>query len=100
MIVATVATMAAGTPPTPTPPLANFSWSPDGPMQGELVQFTDQSLQVPTAWTWSRNGIVFSNQQNPSLYFSLPGIYTISLEAANFFGSSTATANVTVGTQP
>lgn len=96
MIVCSVANMAAGPAPTPTPPIANFDWTPRDPIAGEIVQFQDTSLQEPTSWSWTRNGIVFSTERNPTLYFSLPGIYTIQLTATNFFGSNTATGNVTV----
>lgn len=98
MVVASVANMVAETPPTPTPPIANFDYSPRDPIMGQVVQFTDTSLQSPTSWSWTRNGIVFSTEQNPSLYFSLPGIYTIVLTATNSFGSSTSTSNVLVET--
>lgn len=96
MICGSVATMSAQTPPTPTPPIANFDWSPRDPIQGEVVQFEDTSLRDPTSWAWTRNGILFSNEQNPSLYLSMPGIYIIHLTATNFFGSSSTSANLTV----
>jgi PKD repeat protein len=98
MIVGSVASMSAEPPPTPTPPIANFDWSPRDPFQGSLVSFVDQTLQDPTSWSWALNGSEFSNQQNPSLYFPFAGVFTITLTATNSFGSDTATANITVST--
>jgi len=99
MIIGSVATMTPGSAPSPTPPIANFDWTPRDPSMGALVQFTDQSLQNPTSWSWTRNGVQFSMQQNPSLYFSLPGAYTIALTATNSFGSSTASAIIYVSAE-
>ena len=96
MIMASVASMAASAPPTPTPPVAAFIYNPPDPQPGGLTEFLDQTTNDPTSWSWSINGSQFSIQQNPTMYFSLPGDYTVSLTATNFFGSSTNTQTVQV----
>lgn len=71
---------------------------------GECVQFTDLSTNTPTSWNWSFNpnsGVTPSNPQtqNPSVCFSTPGVYEVTLQASNAIGPGTAktkTAYITV----
>ncbi|MBI4556403.1 MAG: PKD domain-containing protein [Candidatus Hydrogenedentes bacterium] len=50
-----------------------------------LVQFTDQSTNVPTAWSWDfdNNGSVDSTNQNPSFEYATPGVYSVKLTVSN-----------------
>jgi PKD repeat protein len=91
MIVGGVATMASVSPPVIPAPVANFSWSPADPTQGQLVSFTDQTANDPTGWEWKINGTLFSIEQNPTFYFTMASRYTITLTATNSAGSNTAT---------
>ncbi len=50
-----------------------------------VVQFTDESLDA-ISWDWDFDQGTSSNIQNPSLSFSIPGTYTISLEVENSLG--------------
>ncbi|MFN5134593.1 MAG: PKD domain-containing protein [Chitinophagaceae bacterium] len=52
------------------------------------VQFTDQSTNA-TAWQWDLGNGVTSNQQNPSTFYTDPGLYTVKLTVTNANGSQT-----------
>jgi len=78
---------------------------------GGTVQFTDQSSNAPTSWSWSitpGTGWTYAtgnaNTQNPSVTFTTQGLYTIALTATNAAGSDTETKvnyiNVTTSTGP
>lgn len=53
------------------------------------IQFTDQTQGNATAWSWNFGGGVpaSSIQQNPSVTYTTPGTYTVSLSATNANGS-------------
>lgn len=53
--------------------------------------FVDQSANQPTTWNWTFAGGTpsVSAAQNPSVTYSAPGIYTVSLTSANANGTST-----------
>lgn len=70
--------------------MADFSGSPtsgDAPLD---VSFTDLSSNSPTAWSWDFGDGGSSAAQNPTHQYS-DGTYTVSLEAANAYGSDTET---------
>ncbi len=84
----------------PSPPTAAFSVSPLGadpdypqqmqPYVGQTVHLTDQSTGSPTGWSWSGlPGDAASTEQSPSVVWSAPGTYTVSLTASNCRGAST-----------
>ena len=75
-----------------------FDWSPEDPVEGQTIQFLDQSSNSPTAWEWDFNhdGITDSTQQNPTHIFIHPGAYDVTLKASNAFGSQTITETVVV----
>ncbi|NPD45767.1 MULTISPECIES: PKD domain-containing protein [unclassified Lentimicrobium] len=81
-------------------PEVHFSASQQGFCEGDdmIVEFTDESLYCPTAWTWTFNpsSVNFlegtdANSQNPKLEFTANGSYDVSLEVLNSNGSSTST---------
>jgi formylglycine-generating enzyme required for sulfatase activity len=92
----------------PAAPVAAFTWSPQGvdpdypaqmqPYVGQTVQFTDQSTGGPTSWTWT--GLpagAAATEQSPSVVWSAPGTYTVSLTAGNCRGTSApASRQITV----
>jgi len=84
----------------PAPPVANFTWSPQGaapgfpsqqqPYVGQTVQLTDQSTNSPTQWSWydfQGVGISYSTQ-NPTHAWSEPGSKNVRMSASNCQGSS------------
>ncbi|SFC03860.1 zinc-dependent metalloproteinase lipoprotein, BF0631 family [Flexibacter flexilis DSM 6793] len=75
----------------PTAPVANFTSNKDGGCAPLAVSFTDLSTNSPTSWLWSFPGGTPSSStaQNPSVTYSTPGIYNVTLTATNAGGSNT-----------
>ena len=78
------------------PPVAEFTASSVFPVVNQTVNFTDQSTDVPTSWTWtfSPNTVTYAggtnaNSQNPQVQFNASGLYTATLIVANAFGADT-----------
>ncbi len=73
-------------------PEADFSASALEVTEGDMIDFSDLSINNPIAWTWVFEGgePSTSNVQNPdSIVYSIPGTYDVSLTAANNGGSDT-----------
>lgn len=77
------------------PPTANFTVNETEICIGEEVAFTDQSTGGANAWSWSFEGgsPANSNLQNPSVSYSAPGTYSVSLTVSNSNGSHNKTTN-------
>jgi PKD repeat protein len=77
----------------PQPPIADFSASSTSIFAGDSVEFTDQSLNTPTAWDWTFEGGTpgTSTDRNPTITYNTPGTYTVTLSVANSAGSDTET---------
>jgi len=71
-------------------PVAAFTANKTSITEGESIQFTDQSTNTPTSWSWDF-GDSTSTQQNPSHTYNTAGSYTVSLTATNAIGSGTET---------
>jgi serine protease len=86
---------------TGTPPVANFYTLTRNTCPNTLVPFVDSSGYGPTSWAWSfQSGTpATSTSSNPSVMWTLPGVYNVSLTVTNANGSNTKvkTAYVTVG---
>ncbi len=76
-----------------TAPIAAFSASEQKVCAPMTVQFTDQSAGDPSAWNWTFPGgaPASSTQQNPQVNYALPGVYPVTLEVTNAWGSNTLT---------
>jgi len=89
---------------TPTAPTASFSASGTAVCAGQSITFTSTSTGNPTSYDWSFPGGTpsSSTQQNPTITYSTPGTYNVSLTATNSGGSNTSTQNnyVTVNAVP
>lgn len=73
-------------------PVAAFTATPISGCAPLVVQFTDQSTNNPTSWSWTLgNSPTPSTVQNPSTIYFTPGTYTITLTATNASGSNTIT---------
>jgi len=73
--------------PGGSPPVAEFSGTPTS---GDLplnVQFTDESTDAPTSWSWTFGDGGNSNAQNPSHVYTAEGSYNVTLTVSNAFGS-------------
>ena len=77
----------------PQPPAADFTADPNPVQYGNSVQFTDQSMYIPTSWSWTFEGgtPAASTDQNPLITYDTIGTYTVTLTAANAEGSDTET---------
>ena len=75
---------------TQSGPTAAFTANVTSGVIPVCVQFTDQSTNSPTSWTWNfGDGSANSTSQNPVHTFSTVGNYTITLTVSNTGGSST-----------
>ncbi|MCG8573976.1 MAG: GEVED domain-containing protein [Flavobacteriales bacterium] len=84
----------------PDAPVAQFTADATVVPEGTIVDFSDLSTNSPTSWSWSitpASGWSWSGSsstdQNPSVLFSTPGTYTVSLTASNAGGSDNETKN-------
>ncbi len=62
---------------------------------GETIQFKDQSFNAVSGWNWTFAGgsPANSSSQNPSVTYTTPGTYTVTLQATD--GSSNDTETIT-----
>jgi|SRR5690554_5324434 len=72
-------------------PVANFSANVTEGCGIVTVKFTDLSTNSPTSWNWDFGGGRTSTRSNPTIVFTSPGEYTVSLTATNASGSDTET---------
>ena len=75
---------------------ASFTYSPNPPVAGQAVQFTDTSTGSQTSWQWSSSDGATSNLQNPSHIFTTAGSYTVTLTVGYSSGSRSASQTITV----
>ena len=77
----------------PQTPVADFSADATTVLAGTTVNFTDESANNPTSWSWTFNGgtTSTSTSQNPSVTYNTVGTYNVSLTATNDIGSDTET---------
>ena len=77
-------------------PVAQFSISGGAAISaGASISFVNQSENNPTSYDWSFPGGTPSSSklQNPTIIYSTPGIYSVTLTASNQAGSNTRTMN-------
>ncbi|MGZ3864275.1 MAG: T9SS type A sorting domain-containing protein [Bacteroidia bacterium] len=84
-------------------PIADFHMPTSG-CKGVPIQLTDNSANMPTSWQWIMTGASPVNNttvENPVIYYNNPGIYNISLQAADSFGTSSfITKSITIYNNP
>ena len=76
-------------------PVANFEGTPTSGNVSLQVQFSDLSTNNPTSWFWEFEGgnPATSSEQNPSVLYSSPGTYNVTLTASNAAGSDVHVLN-------
>lgn len=82
------------TPPVNSAPVADFYGAPTTIPVGGSVNFTDNSTNSPTSWSWTFTGGTpgTATTQNPAgITYNAVGTYPVSLTATNSFGSDTET---------
>jgi len=64
---------------------ADFSVNKTSFCPGTQIQFTDESYNDVTGWSWTFEGGTppTSNSQNPTVTYNSPGIYSVTLEATD-----------------
>ena len=74
-------------------PVANFTSNITTGNAPLIVNFFDNSTNPPTSWAWNFPGGSpnTSNAQNPTVVYSTPSTYQVSLTASNSFGSDSET---------
>ena len=77
-------------------PQSNFSSNVTSGHTPLDVKFTDTSTNTPTSWIWNFGNGTISNSRNPSITFSNPGNYNVSLTVSNTHGNSTSTKTINV----
>jgi Zn-dependent metalloprotease len=84
------------TQPT-TAPVSAFTADVTSSCNG-VINFTDQSTNGPTSWSWDFGDATTSTSQNPIKTYASNGTYTVKLNACNGFGCNllTKTSYVTV----
>jgi len=82
-------------------PVAAFTADNTVISEGQSVSFTDQSVNTPTAWNWTFEGgsPASSTNQNPTVVYATPGVYTVTLSATNDGGSNTVTKSTYITVQ-
>jgi agmatine deiminase len=70
-------------------PTADFSSDSTTGEAPHAVQFSDLSLNAPTAWEWSFGDGGMANDQSPNHIYAAEGTYTVTLTAASASGSHT-----------
>ncbi|MHA1289692.1 MAG: PKD domain-containing protein, partial [Candidatus Thorarchaeota archaeon] len=82
------------------PPLVDFSWEPEYPADGELINFTDESHDMDGSvvnWTWDFGDGNISYERNASHAFSESGTYSVNLTVRdNDNASSSIVHNITI----
>lgn len=75
--------------PPDAPPIVSLTADAFGVCTNAPVQFTDQSLNVPTSYNWLFEGgtPATSDVASPEVVYETPGVYAVSLTVTNEFGS-------------
>ena len=80
------------------PPVPDFSASP---LQGNIpldVAFTGLTNDTVSSWRWDFGDGSFADGQNPAHTYTKPGIYSVTLSAANEFGTEHITKSGIINT--
>ena len=72
-------------------PTAAFSADQTTIVNGDTIQFIDESTNYPTSWSWDFGDGNTSSEQNPSHTYSSAGTYTVELTVSNEYGEDTET---------
>ncbi|WP_084466331.1 T9SS type A sorting domain-containing protein [Kaistella palustris] len=75
------------------PPVADFTADETTTCVGHIITFTDTSTNKPTGWTWTFEGgtPATASTKTVGVTYGSPGVYKVTLTAANNIGSNTVT---------
>ncbi|MCF8331083.1 MAG: C10 family peptidase [Bacteroidales bacterium] len=74
-----------------SPPIADFTVSNTSTVDGQSIQFIDQSKGIVDNYYWEFGDGNSSSKRYPTHAYSNPGVYTVSLMVTNSAGSDTLT---------
>jgi Zn-dependent metalloprotease len=77
------------------PPIADFSNTNTISCNGR-IQFTDESLNLPTSWAWDFGDGNSSTEANPYHIYQSSGDYTVQLTASNDYGEDSFSKSISV----
>ena len=86
----TVADDVTVTEGTSVIPVASFTESETAGNAPLTIQFTDESYNSPTSWTWNFGDGGTSTVENPAYTYANPGSYSVILTATNAAGTNTS----------
>ncbi|HIQ01544.1 MAG TPA: PKD domain-containing protein, partial [Anaerolineales bacterium] len=96
-----LASPSEGAPPRGCPVTADFSFSPEAPLSGEEVGFTDRSRGEVVAWAWDFGDGTGSRVRDPVHAYASPGVYTVTLTVADASGCvDTVRKSIEIGNRP
>ncbi len=75
-------------------PIADFTYDPSNPVEGDTVQFTDQSSDpdgTVEEWSWNFGDGSSSTSQNPTHVYDTADTYTVELTVTDNDGKTTTT---------
>jgi PKD repeat protein len=74
-------------------PVSNFTGNPTGICEGQTVAFFDASTNTPTSWSWTFPGGTpgTSVLQNPIITYATAGVYNVTLQVTNAYGTNSFT---------
>ncbi len=80
-------------------PESMFSFTDGNICSGDAITFSNQSVGTNLSYEWTFEGAdtTFSTEANPTITYSNPGIFNISLKTTNSLGENTAERQVHVG---
>ncbi|MFM7022643.1 MAG: PKD domain-containing protein [Flavobacteriales bacterium] len=81
-------------------PLADFTVDKSKGCAPVLIKFTNETTQGAIAYSWDFGNGKTSTEENPSILYSFPGLYTVTLTASNAQGSSTKSITIPVYSSP
>jgi len=86
-------TTSTGGDPVSGTPICAFRADSLSILYGQPVHFYDLSAGIPTGWQWTFTGgnPPSSTQQNPTVSYSTPGLYTVKLRVSNSSGNDSLT---------
>jgi len=76
-------------------PVANFTWSPNEPVAGEEVKFTNLSKNAKS-YNWNFGDMSVGKKTNPTHIYKRSGTYIVDLQAYNGLLSDEKTVNIVV----
>lgn len=76
-------------------PIADFSWEPSQPKAGQVVTFTNLSIDA-NSYSWNFGDMSIGSEENPTHVYENTGSYIVDLSASRGLRSDIKTVTITV----